>query len=80
MTKYTLVSDKLYMILDYYIGKAKNCKDFFECYFNIAWFLVETGEIISKSTLDYSDKKKLLIWINSEISVLYMYYKMHNID
>lgn len=80
MTKYTLVKDKLYRMLEHYTFKAKNCKDFFECYSTIGWFIVETTEIISKSDLDYSDKKKLLIWINSEISVLYMFYKMHNID
>lgn len=79
MTKYALVRDKIYHKLDYYIDKAKNCKDFFECYLNIAWFMQETGEIISKSDLDYSDKKKLLKWVNSEISVLYMYYKTYNI-
>lgn len=80
MTKYTLVKDKLYRMLENYTFKAKNCKDFFECYSIIGWFIAETSEIISKSDLDYSDKKKLLIWINSEISVLYMFYKMHNID
>lgn len=80
MTKYTLVRDKLYRIINYYIDKAKNCKDFFEYYLNIGWYIVETTEIISKSGLDYSDKKKLLNWINSEISVLYIYYKAYNID
>lgn len=80
MTKYALIRDKLYHTLDYYISKAKNCKDFIECYSNIGQFMTETSEIISKSDLDYSDKKKLLNWINSEISVLYMYYKTYNID
>ena len=80
MIKYVLVKNKLYRTLDYYIDKAKNCKDLFECYSNIGWFIVETSEIISKSDLDYSDKKKLLIWVNSEISVLYRFYKIYNID
>lgn len=80
MTKYTLVSDKLYRILDYYIGKAKECKDFLECYTLIGWYLVETSEVVIKSELDNSAKKQLLIWVNSEISVLYSIYKLYAKD
>lgn len=76
MTKYTIVNDKLYRMLDYYTCKAKNCKDFFECFSNIGWFIVETSEVISKSDLTYLDKNKLLKWANSEIIVLYIAYKM----
>lgn len=76
MTKYTLVKDKLYRMLDYYTCKAKNCKDLFECFSNIGWFIVETSEVISKSDLAYLDKNKLLKWVNSEIIVLYIAYTM----
>lgn len=76
MTKYTLVKDKLYRMLDYYTRKAKNCKDFSECFSNIGWFIVETTEVISKSDLVYLDKNRLLKWINSEIIVLYTAYTM----
>ena len=77
MTKYTLVSDKLYRILDYYIDKAKECKDFLEWNTVIGWYLVESSEIVSKSDLSYSDKIKLIKWLNSEIIVLYMTYTMY---
>lgn len=78
MTKYTLVKDKLYRILGYYTRKAKNCKDFSECFSLIGWFIVEASEDINKSDLAYSDKIKLLKWVNSEITVLYMYYAMQS--
>lgn len=80
MTKYELVKDRLYQTFDYYIEKVKNCKDIFECNLIIGWFVVETSEIIIKSDLDSSVKKKLLIWVNSEVSALCMYYKSYNID
>lgn len=80
MTKYTLVSDKLYRILDYYIDKAKECKDLLEWYILIGWYLVEASEVVSKSGLDNSAKKQLLIWVNSEISVLYSIYKLYSKD
>ena len=80
MTKYTLVSDKLYRILDYYIDKAKECKDFLEWHTLIGWYLVEATEVVSKSGLDNSAKKQLLIWTNSEISVLYSIYKLYSKD
>ncbi len=76
MTKYELVKDKLYRMLDYYTRKAKNCKDLPECFSNIGWFIVETSEVISKSDLAYLDKNKLLKWVNSEIIVLYIAYTM----
>ena len=78
MTKYTLVKDKLYRMLDYYTCKAKNCKDFSECFSNIYWFIVETTEVINKSDLAYSDKIKILKWVYSEITVLYMSYAMQS--
>lgn len=78
MTKYTLVKDKLYRMLDYYTCKAKNCKDFSECFLNIGWFIVETTEVIIKSDLVYLDKNRLLKWINSEIIVLYIAYTMNS--
>lgn len=78
MTKYTLVKDKLYRMLDYYTCKVKNCKDFSECFSNIYWFIVETTEVINKSDLVYSDKIKLLKWVYSEITVLYMSYAMQS--
>lgn len=80
MTKYTLVSDKLYRILDYYIDKAKECKDFLEWDTLIGRYLVEASEVFSKSGLDNSAKKQLLIWVNSEISVLYSIYKLYSKD
>lgn len=78
MTKYTLVKDKLYRMLDYYTCKAKNCKVFSECFSNIGWFIVETTEVIIKSDLVYLDKNRLLKWINSEIIVLYIAYTMNS--
>ena len=80
MTKYTLVKDKLYRIFDYYIGKAKECKDFFECHTLIDWYIVESSEVVSKSALDNPAKKELLFWVNSEISVLYSIYKLYSKD
>lgn len=78
MTKYTLVQDKLYQIFDYYNDKAKECKDFLEWHTLISWYLVESSEFISKSDLSYSDKIKLLKWVNLEITVLYMSFSMQS--
>ena len=78
MTKYTLVKDKLYRIFNYYIDKAKECKDFFEWYTLIGWYLVESSEVVSKTDLDNQAKKQLLLWVNSEISVMYNIYKLNS--
>lgn len=78
MTKYTLVKDKLYRMLDYYTCKAKECKDFLEWHTLISRYLVESSEFISKSDLSYSDKIKLLKWVNSEITVLYMSFSIQS--
>lgn len=80
MTKNTLVKDKLYRTLNYYIDRAKECKDFFELHTLIGWYLVESSEVVSKSDLDNPTKKQLLLWINSEISVLYNMYKWYYKD
>lgn len=77
MTKYDLVKDKIYQKIDYYIEKARECKDLIEFFTLLGWFIVESSEYISKSDLDYSDKKKLLFWVCDEMNVLYMLYKLN---
>lgn len=77
MTKYELVKDKVYQKLNYYIEKARECKDLIEFFTLLGWFIVESSEFISKSDLHYSDKKKLLFWLCEEINVLYMLYKLN---
>lgn len=77
MTKYELVKDKIYQKLNYYIEKARECKDLVEFFRVIGWFIVELSEFISKSDLDYSDKKKLLFLSIEEMNVLYMIYKIN---
>ena len=77
MTKYELVKDKIYQKLDYYIEKARECKDLIEFFTLLGWFIVESSEVISKSDLGYSDKKKLLFWLCEEMNVLYMLYKLN---
>lgn len=77
MTKYELVKDKIHQKLDYYIEKAIECKDLIEFFTMLGWFIVESSEFISKSDLDYSDKKKLLFWVCEEMNVLYMLYKLN---
>lgn len=77
MTKYKLVKDKLYQKLDYYSEKSRECKDLMEFFTTLGWFIVESSEVISKSALQYSDKKKLLFWICEEMNVLYMLYKLN---
>lgn len=77
MTKYDLVKDKIYQKIDYYIEKTRECKDLIEFFTLLGWFIVESSEFISKSDLDYSDKKKLLFWICEEMNVLYMLYKLN---
>lgn len=77
MTKYELVKDKIYQKLNYCIEKARECKDLIEFFTLIGWFIVESSEFISKSDLDYSDKKKLLFWVIEEMNVLYMIYKLN---
>lgn len=77
MTKYELVKDKLFQKLNYYSEKARECKDLIEFFTMLGWFIQESSEVISKSDLDYSDKKKLLFWICDEMNVLYMLYKLN---
>ena len=77
MTKYELVKDELFQKLNYYSEKAKECKDIIEFFTMLGGFIQESSEVISKSGLDYSDKKKLLFWICDETNVLYMLYKLN---
>lgn len=77
MTKYELVKDKLFQKLNYYSEKARECEDLIEFFTMLGWFIQESSEVISKSGLDYSDKKKLLFWICDETNVLYMLYKLN---
>lgn len=77
MTKYELVKDKIYQKLNYCIEKARECKDLIEFFTLLGWFIVESSEFISKSDLDYSDKKKLLFWAIEEMNVIYMIYKLN---
>lgn len=77
MTKYELVEDKLFKKISYYSEKARECKDLVEFFILAGWFTVESCEVISKSELEYSDKKKLLLWIYKETDVIYMLYKLN---
>ncbi len=77
MTKYDLVKDKIYQKIDYYIEKARECKDLIEFFTLLGWFIAESSELISKSDLEYSDKKELLLWVREEMNVLYMIYKLN---
>ena len=69
MTKYDLVKDKIYQKIDYYIEKARECKDLIEFFTLLGWFIAESSELISKSDLEYSDKKELLLWVREEMNV-----------
>lgn len=75
MTKYELVKDKLFQKFDYYSEETRECKDLIEFFNVLGRFTVELSEVISKSDLQYTDKKKLLFWISEEMNVLYMIYK-----
>lgn len=77
MTKYELAKDKIYQKLNYCIEKAIECKDLIEFFTLLGWFIEESSEFISKSDLDYSDKKKLLFWAIEEMNVIYMIYKLN---
>lgn len=77
MTKYELVKDKLFQKLDYYSEKTRECKDLSEFFIMLGWFIVESSEVISKSDLEYPDKKQLLFWMCKETNVLYMLYKLN---
>lgn len=77
MTKYVLVKDKLFQKFNYYIEKVRECKDLTEFFNLLGWFIVESSEVISKSDLQYSDKKKLLYWVCDETNVLYELYKLN---
>ena len=77
MTKYELVKDKLFQKLNYYTEKTRECKDLIEFFIVLGWFTVESSEVISKSDLQYSDKKKLLLWSCEEKNVLYELYKLN---
>lgn len=77
MTKYELVKDKLLQELNYYSEKTRECKDLIEFFIMLGWFTVESSEVISKSDLQYSDKKKLLFWMIEEKNVLYELYKLN---
>lgn len=69
MTKYELVKDKLSQKLNYYSEKTRECKDLIEFYH--AWFTVESSEVISKSDLQYSDKKKLFFCVWGKESIIW---------
>ena len=77
MTKYELVKDKLFQKLNYYSEEARECKDLIEFFNVLGRFTVELSEVISKSDLQYTDKKKLLFWMREEMNVLYMFYKLN---
>lgn len=77
MTKYELVKDKLFQKLNYYSEETRECKDLIEFFNVLGWFTVESSEVISKSDLQYTDKKKLLFWMMEEMNVLYMFYKLN---
>lgn len=77
MTKYELVKDKLFKKINYYSEETRECKDLIEFFNVLAWFTVESSEVISKSDLQYTDKKKLLFWMSKEMNVLYMLYKLN---
>ena len=77
MTKYELVKDRLFQKLDYYIGKAIECKDLIEFFITLGWFTVESSEVISKSDLQYSDKMELFFWVSKEMNVLCEFYKLN---
>ena len=77
MTKYELVKGRLFQVLDYYIKKARECKDLIEFFSMLGCFIEESSEVISKSGLDYSYKKKLIFWMCEEMNVLYMLYKLN---
>lgn len=74
MTRYTLVKDKLHRIFNYYIKKARECKDLIEFFSLLGWFIVETSEVISKSDLSHKDKETLVFWVKDEMTVLRMIY------
>lgn len=76
MTKYVLVKDKLFQKFNYYSEKTRECKDLIEFFNLLGWFTVESSEIISKSDLQYSDKKKLLDWVCDETILLNEIYKL----
>lgn len=77
MTKYELVKDKLFKKFNYYSEKVRECKDLIEFFTMIGWFIVESSELISKSDLEYSDKKKLLLWSSEEMNVLCVIHKLN---
>lgn len=79
MTKYELVKDELFKKLNYYSEKAIECKDLIEYFNMVGWFTVETCEVLSKSDLQYSDKKELvfLMLVYGEKYVLYEFYKLN---
>lgn len=78
MTKYELVKDELFQKLNYYSEKARECKDLIEFFNMLGWFTIETSEVISKSDLQYSDKKELLLFlVYGEKYVLYEFYKLN---
>ena len=77
MTKYELVKDKLFNNFNYYIEKTIECKDLVEFSLIIGWFIVESCEVISKSGLEYPDKKKLLFWVTDETNVLCELHKLN---
>lgn len=78
MTNYELVMDELFQKLKYYSEKTRDCKDLIEFFIVLGWFTVETSEVISKSDLQYSDKKKLLLFlVFEEKNVLYELYKLN---
>lgn len=74
MTNYELVKDKLYILLNYYLSKASECKDSIEFLLLMYYFIIGACKVINKADLSSSDKDKLLIWLKEEMTVFRMLY------
>lgn len=74
MTNYELVKDKLYNLLNYYLSKARECKDPMEFLLLMRYFIIGACKVINKADLSSSDKDKLLIWLKEEMTVFRMLY------
>ena len=74
MTNYELVKDKLYNLLNYYLSKARECKDSIEFLLLMYYFIIGACKVINKADLSSSDKDKLLIRLKKEMTVFRMLY------
>ena len=61
MTKYELVKDKLYKLLNYYLSKARECKAPIEFLLLMYYFIIGACKVINKADLSSSDKDKFFI-------------------